>query len=71
MTLLLQQSEASHDNNTRHRVMLLLIEYVQIQLMLMCLVTDLICQGLGGETPQRERRLVRRLQYCNNLHFIL
>lgn len=48
--------------------MLLLTKYVQIQFMLTCLVSDLICQGLCGEAPDK-RRLARQTQYCNLLLF--
>lgn len=53
MTLLLQTLEASH-KNTGHRVMFLLTKYVQIQLILTRLVSDLICQGLGCEAPSKK-----------------
>lgn len=36
---------------TGHRVMFSLTKYVQIQLLPTCLVSDVICQGLGGEVP--------------------
>lgn len=35
--------------------MFLLTKYVKIQLMLTCLVSDFICQGLGDEeTPEKD-----------------
>lgn len=48
--------------------MLLQTKYVQIQFILTCLVSDLICQGLCSEAPDK-RRLVRQTQYCNLLLF--
>lgn len=59
MTMLLQQLEASPDK-TGHRVMFLLMKYVQIQILLTCLVSGLIsCQRLVKHP--RARPLVRNL----------
>lgn len=55
---------------TRHRVMFSLMKYVQIQSLPTCLVSDVICRGLGWEAPQEKDDLWTNLSTVIYTYFI-